>query len=153
MMTSDRQRAANRANAQRSTGPKSRAGKARASLNAYRHGLAARTEIGSDRGQRIDELARQLSNLMPGQISLAHARLIAQAEIDLSTARAAARTLMSQLCGPAPGCDSALGPGSLSDDDGRVGAVHELKMVERYVRRAQARRDRSIRLCLFGRGE
>ena len=41
-MTSQRQLEANRANAQLSTGPKSKRGKARAKLNAVTHGLTAR---------------------------------------------------------------------------------------------------------------
>jgi hypothetical protein len=42
MPSSARRIAANRANAQKSTGPKSLAGKARAALNAFRHGLATK---------------------------------------------------------------------------------------------------------------
>jgi hypothetical protein len=38
-MASERQIAANRRNARKSTGPRSGAGKKRASRNAYRHGL------------------------------------------------------------------------------------------------------------------
>jgi hypothetical protein len=38
-MTSDRKRAANRANARSSTGPRTAAGKARAAKNAVRHGV------------------------------------------------------------------------------------------------------------------
>lgn len=45
-MTTERQRAANRRNAARSTGPKSAAGQARASRNARRHGLTARPNPG-----------------------------------------------------------------------------------------------------------
>ncbi len=44
-MTSDRQIAANRLNAQRSTGPRTPAGKAKVSVNALRHGLTARDVI------------------------------------------------------------------------------------------------------------
>ncbi len=40
MMTSPRQRAANRANARKSTGPRSAQGRQRASLNSTKHGLA-----------------------------------------------------------------------------------------------------------------
>jgi hypothetical protein len=47
---SERKLAANRANAQRSTGPRTRAGKARSSLNALRHGILAKAAFNS----RID---------------------------------------------------------------------------------------------------
>jgi len=44
-MTSDRRAAANRRNAQRSTGPKSESGKQVAALNAIRHGLTSSANI------------------------------------------------------------------------------------------------------------
>ena len=44
-MTSDRQIAANRRNAQRSTGPRTPAGKATVSVNAVKHGLTARDVV------------------------------------------------------------------------------------------------------------
>jgi len=44
-MASDRQIEANRNNARRSTGPRTPLGKARASLNAVRHGLSARNAV------------------------------------------------------------------------------------------------------------
>lgn len=44
-MTSKRQIAANRRNAQRSTGPRSLAGKLRSRANAFRHGLTAETVV------------------------------------------------------------------------------------------------------------
>jgi hypothetical protein len=40
-MTSQKQREANRANARRSTGPKSKQGKSRSKMNAVTHGLTA----------------------------------------------------------------------------------------------------------------
>ena len=46
-MTSGRQLAANRANARRSTGPKTAAGKVRSAGNARRHGLTAPLEVGA----------------------------------------------------------------------------------------------------------
>src|SRR5215472_6837953 len=46
-MTTERQKAANRANARRSTGPKTPKGKAAVRLNAIRHGLLARDEVKS----------------------------------------------------------------------------------------------------------
>jgi hypothetical protein len=44
-MPTDKQLAANRANAQKSTGPKSTAGKQRSSLNALRHGLTGQVVV------------------------------------------------------------------------------------------------------------
>ena len=44
-MTSERQIAANRLNAQKSTGPRSRAGKLRSRRNALRHGHTAETVL------------------------------------------------------------------------------------------------------------
>ena len=48
-MATARQRRANRLNAQRSTGPKSAQGKARASMNALRHGLRAEIPCSPER--------------------------------------------------------------------------------------------------------
>jgi hypothetical protein len=45
LMLSDKQLEANRANAQKSTGPKSEAGKSRSSLNALRHGLTGHVVV------------------------------------------------------------------------------------------------------------
>lgn len=58
-MASDRQITANRQNAKRSTGPKTPEGKARASLNAVRHGLLARQSVipEEDRADYLDLLA------------------------------------------------------------------------------------------------
>jgi hypothetical protein len=58
-MTSARQSEANRRNAARSTGPRSRAGKCRSSLNALRHGLCIDFSF-TDR-QEITRLARELA--------------------------------------------------------------------------------------------
>lgn len=58
-MSSERQLRANRANASRSTGPRSRAGKQRASRNAVRHGLSV--DLRGSRREEIELLARELA--------------------------------------------------------------------------------------------
>jgi hypothetical protein len=64
--TSDRKLAANRANARRSTGPRSTLGKARSSLNAIRHGILARAAFnvtleGEAKRAEFDDLVRGLA--------------------------------------------------------------------------------------------
>jgi hypothetical protein len=62
MASSEKQVAANRSNAKKSTGPRTPEGKQKASLNAVRHGLTAQTSVlpGEDEG----ELNRLASSLM-----------------------------------------------------------------------------------------
>ena len=60
-MSSSKQRLeANRANAKRSTGPKTRAGKERSRLNAYRHGLTARLLLDGEDAAEFERLRKQL---------------------------------------------------------------------------------------------
>ncbi len=62
---SERKAAANRANAQHSTGPRTAAGKARSSLNALRHGILARAAFIAkiDGGARRPEFDAILAGL------------------------------------------------------------------------------------------
>lgn len=60
-MASKRQIEANRANAKRSTGPRTVAGKARASRNARRHGLSRLDEDDIDRGGLADTMLVSLA--------------------------------------------------------------------------------------------
>ncbi len=60
-MTSEAKRAANRANAKKSTGPRSPAGKARASQNARRHGLSRPTAADPASRNAIDARASSLA--------------------------------------------------------------------------------------------
>ena len=60
-MVSQRQLEANRANAKRSTGPKSTSGKARSRLNAVTHGLTARQlVVGAEKPEDFDALREAL---------------------------------------------------------------------------------------------
>ena len=92
-MASERQRSANRANAGRSTGPRTRTGKAVASGNARRHGLAAalRREPGAD--AEIEHLARAIADEAGRPDLVGLARRIADAEMDLRRIRRSRATL------------------------------------------------------------
>jgi len=82
-MVSERQRAANRANAKRSTGPKTVAGKLRSSRNALTHGLSASPPHAENseafcspescKGKRQHEPGSELAQT---QSTLSHIRLI-----------------------------------------------------------------------------
>jgi hypothetical protein len=63
-MTSDKQLHANRANATKSTGPRSQAGKARSRLNSRKHGLTAKMLINV--GENADDFDELRAELMAG---------------------------------------------------------------------------------------
>ena len=88
-MASDRQIAANRRNARRSTGPRSAAGRRRSSRNSFRHGLAARVTTSAKRTQYIERLARKIAGASPDILTLESARTFAQTEFELAQIRRA----------------------------------------------------------------
>jgi hypothetical protein len=92
-MTTDRQRAANRANAAKSTGPRTKAGKAKASQNAVRHGLAAALSGAPRAVEEIERLTQAIIVEAGRQDLIEYARRIAEAEIDLRRVRRARQIL------------------------------------------------------------
>jgi hypothetical protein len=92
-VTSERQRAANRANAVKSTGPRTKPGKAKASQNARWHGLATALRGEPGTVEEIERLA-QVMVVEAGRPDLIdYARRVAEAEIDLRRVRHARQTL------------------------------------------------------------
>jgi hypothetical protein len=96
-MASEQQIAANRQNAQKSTGPRSRTGKKRASANSYRHGLSVGVESIAEFTEHIDALAREISGADPKATLLVFARAAAAAELDLGRVRRAKLALISRI--------------------------------------------------------
>ena len=86
-MTSEKKIAANRRNAQKSTGPRSSAGKRRTRRNAYRHGLTAGVTSSAKHSERIERLAREIAGNATDVLTLEYARDAAQAELDLAQIR------------------------------------------------------------------
>ena len=98
-MASERQIAANRRNARKSTGPRSGAGKKRASRNAYRHGLALNITSTAVFAKQLDKLVGQITGETEDAMELERARAIAQAELDLARVRQAKVALIElRLC-------------------------------------------------------
>ena len=125
-MTSDRKARANRSNSQRSTGPKTAAGLARAAQNARRHGLAIPIFADPTFSAEIETLARHIAPL--GSPILADfARAIAAAHVDLMRARRARTALLA--------CASGYDSQYLEDKIPVAGA----ELVMRLGKRASAR--------------
>ncbi len=131
-MSSFRQIAANRNNAKKSTGPRSKAGREVSGRNARRHGLAI--DIGSDPlfQDDIEKLSHALSS--GAQNVRERARETAEAELDLLRIRKFRACLFETLYL----ADTAL-PDSLAELN------ESLAKLERYERRAFSRRKRALR--------
>jgi hypothetical protein len=131
-MPSDQQIAANRNNAKKSTGPRSKAGREVSRRNALRHGLAI--DIGTDPAfhDDIEKLARALSISSGLHIVGDNAREAAKAELDLLRIRKIRASLLEM------SYFAVRAPVAGQEDD-------NLAKLERYERRAFSRRKRALR--------
>ena len=147
-MTSDRQIAANRRNAGRSTGPRTGAGKQTVARNALRHGLAATAHHSPALADELDRLANALGDEHADAAQREQALIIAESELALLRVRAARTTLFERMLASAeteslresseqPDAPRQRGPGETSP-------VDQLSWLERYERRSLSRRQRAI---------
>jgi hypothetical protein len=181
-MASERQIAANRRNARKSTGPRSGAGKTRAGRNAYRHGLTVSITSTAGYAKQLETLVRKIAGDTKDAVKLERARTIAQAELELARVRRAkvalierasafgeldpSRLTVSQMkairllsafqagrfIDPKPIDASATMPSQEPDRSAEAirRVLPELCKLERYERRAAARRDRALANLLVG---
>ncbi len=102
-MTSDQKVAANRRNAERSTGPRSQVGKSRSSRNALKHGLAIPLRNDPKAAEEIRELAATIAGeARTDETVLAYAGTVAEAELDLFHIRIARVQLLNALAADPP---------------------------------------------------
>ena len=87
-MATAKQVAANRANAARSTGPRTPAGRAKSSRNAFRHGLSIPLPRDLTTATEIDRLALAIAGKHPSEQQLVAAREFAADHCDLMRIRA-----------------------------------------------------------------
>ena len=98
-MTSARQQLANRANARASTGPTTAKGKACSAKNALRHGLSLSALAHPTLAQEAEDFARRIDGCFANAETVAGARRIAEAQIDLQRVRAHRRRCIDQALG------------------------------------------------------
>ena len=130
-MTSARKIAANRINAQRSSGPRSRLGKGRVSSNALRHGLAALKHFDAVRSRDIELMARAICGDDIDPMLFEQAQVIAESERVLHCVRAERIAVIERLRNvtarplairddswnePKPGCSKWISPRPSSNE-------------------------------------
>jgi hypothetical protein len=178
-MASERQIAANRRNARKSTGPRSGAGKKRTSRNAYRHGLTLNVTSTAAFAKQLDKLARKIADGTEDAIVLERARAVAQAELELSRVRQAKVALIERVSAfgeldppqrtvaqmirlldaidrgrfivPKPLDASATMPSQEPDRSAEAvrRVLPDLRKLDRYEHRATLRRDHAVRDLLI----
>jgi len=136
-MATDRQIAANRRNGALSRGPNTRAGKARSSRNAVKHGLSIPIARDVASAGEIEVLAQRLGQSGTG--SLWQARVAAEAELELARARSASETVLTRAGISGTWDDGAEQAPAL------IRAFPELQKLDRYERRAFSKRKRALR--------
>lgn len=130
-VTSDRKISTNRANAKKSTGPRTKVGRQTSARNAFRHGLAVAVSTQSCFSKDIEVLARSLVG--KGKPVTDFARAIAETEIDLRRIRKMRALHLAPIIGSP---DAPLAAYARLTQDFRT--------LERYERRANSRRKRAL---------
>jgi hypothetical protein len=128
-LATEKQIAANRANAKRSTGPKTAAGRLKSSRNAFRHGLSAQLQLNATVSESVDAMARLLVEGSADAEQHLAATEMAKAQFELLRIRAARANILAEV---------DLASGDLQE-------LQRLAALDRYERYAHTRRRRASR--------
>ncbi|MBN8971317.1 MAG: hypothetical protein J0H51_04780 [Rhizobiales bacterium] len=129
-MATAKQIAANRANAKRSTGPKTAAGKARSRRNAFKHGFSVDLEMTPELAARFVDIQRELVDAKANAERKMAAARFAQAQLQLVQIRQTRRDAFARL------------QADLTRADPYV--LRQLRSLDRYERYAITRRRRAM---------
>ena len=125
---SESRREASRNNGRASRGPKTAQGKARASKNAWRHGLSIPITADPKHARDIELLAQEIAGANPHTDILKRARAVAEAQIELARIRAARHQVAQD------------------DEFNAHRKFAQLIALDRYERRAMSRRKFAVRM-------
>jgi hypothetical protein len=137
-MTSSRKAKRNRENARKSTGPRTQAGKLRASRNALRHGLASVATLVD--AADVDRLSAALAAVSPNT-PVELIRVAAQAELELHHLRKVRAGFGRELTNGLEGHSQ--------ERAGLLDLLFRNERLDRYERRVLSRRKRSVRDILI----
>ena len=168
-MTSAKKVAANRRNAKKSTGPRSKGGRARTSRNAQRHGLGALNAANAVTLDIIERIADRICDEDAEPVQYEQATIIAECQLDLARVRSVRVAIIERMRITAGIPSDRSGdhrqprdqmiesiankgvainvvgkPASRDDLECVRLALPELAALERYERRAISRRRRAI---------
>jgi hypothetical protein len=132
-MTTEKKIAANRWNAKRSTGPRTRSGQAKASRNALRHGLAVSIASDPALSGEVERLARMIGG--DDIERLPCARIAAEAKIELLRIRRAKTQYLEE----------SRAFGGSNDIQAVAAGLLGLIKIDRYERRAFSRLKKALR--------
>jgi hypothetical protein len=131
-MASEKQIAANRANAKKSTGPRTGAGKQKSSRNAFRHGLSGPLLPDPITSAKLDWISGEVAGDQASDHQRAEAQDFARAQVELLRIRSIRSEQLAKI----------------DLNDGTPGNIRELKRLaslDRYERYALTKRRRSSR--------
>jgi hypothetical protein len=128
-MATEKQIAANRRNAQRSTGPRTAAGKSISSRNAFRHGLSLPLRLDTETSVTADAIGRALTRDQASEEQRIAATEVAHAQLELLLIRAVRAELTAMI-------DLA---------SGNLEQLQRLAALDRYERFAHTKRRRASR--------
>jgi hypothetical protein len=144
-MATERQILANRQNASNSTGPRSKAGKDRASHNSTRHGLSRAAVFSASDREWIERFALDAARGNQSALALELARSAAVFHLDLARIRNVRAKITEDLRTDLDRLKSENFSGLSQPLAEYPEHLVQLKRIDRYERRAASRRDKALR--------